>query len=84
MAKTSTVSPEQFIKAWQIAETKAAFCEKSGLSIGAASSRATHYRKQGVKLKNFPRGNRSPRLDYDVLKKLAVEHAPKNGDTKKK
>lgn len=59
------VPAEEFVVAWQAAESLAEARTKLG---PGASSRAARFRKAGVKLKEFPGGGR--RIDVKALNAL--------------
>jgi hypothetical protein len=69
MPRTSNVSPEQFIEAWQAGKSLAGVAKRLKLNIKTCSSRADYYRKKGVPLQKFPRGNKGH--DWQPLKNLA-------------
>jgi hypothetical protein len=73
------ISPEDFVRAWQTAESMEAFTEATGIESRAGTSRAVIYRKKGIPLKKFPRGGNTgrPSLDVKALAELAVSLAPK-------
>lgn len=67
------VSAEEFVRAWQRASNGAEAARAVGLSREAASTRAAHYRRKGIPLKRFLRGNRT--LDVNSLIKVAKEES---------
>lgn len=75
-ATVKRVSPNEFVKLWQKANSPAELAEKLGVSAIRVSSRASAYRKEGVPLKKFASVG-SPRIDFDSLKKIAIENGPK-------
>ena len=51
-----SVSPRDFVVAWQTSETVEQVASATGMTVTAASRRASSYRKRGVSLKLFRRG----------------------------
>ena len=87
-------TPIEFIEAWQESKNKEEVCAKLDIPFNKRNkirlgSRATAYRKKGVPLKKFPRGNWSPKESYDwkylsfhaqkVLDQLDVGGTPEDG-----
>lgn len=72
MFKKKRLTPEEFVTAWQLAESVDLFCENTGMKKGSATVRACFYRKKGINLKKFPRGKSSGRncLDIEMLNQL--------------
>jgi hypothetical protein len=60
-----SVSPEDFVRAWQSSSSAAEVAGKLDLSIAGVHSRAGFYRKKGVRLKYFR--HRLAPLDIDAL-----------------
>lgn len=67
--KSTRLSPEDFVKAWQKADNLDEFEKATGMGPIAASNRARHYRKIGVELKAYPRRS-SARIDVKALNAL--------------
>ncbi len=66
MFKKTPLRPEEFVTSWQLADTLDTFCINTGMRKGAASVRASLYRKKGVNLKRFPRGPNTKRKSLDI------------------
>ena len=68
----TTITDEQFVKAWQAGASVTAVAEKLGTSYISTSQRAGKLRKAGVKLKEMARGsgNRARTVDAKALNKL--------------
>ena len=64
-------TPEEFVKAWQGAESATAAAKAMGMSPRSATGRAVWLRKKGVPLKKMGRGQ--DRLDIKALIKLAKD-----------
>jgi hypothetical protein len=64
-----SVSPHDFVVAWQTGETVEDVAEATGMTVTAASRRASSYRKRGVSLKLFRRGRGS--TNWGALSDLA-------------
>jgi len=73
-----SVSPEEFVKAWQAGVSVRAIARALGMTEGAVSQRAYHYRRLGVQLKRFPLGRNHIAIDVPALKKLAKSLAPRD------
>lgn len=71
------VSPEQFVREWQIGVNLSDIAKKLGMRKNSVSSRARFYRKNGVPLKAL--GHPRPVLNQERLKKL-TELARENRD----
>lgn len=73
--KNQAVNAEQFIREWQKADTIDDVCKATSMSPGAASVRASVYRRRhGVPLKVFA----TKRVhDWESLAKLAKAIGPK-------
>jgi hypothetical protein len=71
MSKKSSVSAEDFVRAWQQSESVAEVVEKTGSTVAAVYMRAKTYRKRGIALKTFR--PRTDKLDVQALQKLAAE-----------
>jgi biotin operon repressor len=56
MARSVTVDPEEFVKAWQTAVSVNEVADRLGISKLGASVKASHLRKEGVPLKKFRTG----------------------------
>lgn len=69
--KRQRVSDEEFVRAWQEAETLSEAAEHAGQMPRDASLRAHHMRKRGVPLKLF--GNSTAPLDVEKLARVAKE-----------
>ena len=65
---TSKVTPEDFVRAWQAADSVQAVIDATSLSYLAVTKRASDYRKKGVNLKKMTHGRRS--IDVDALNEL--------------
>lgn len=63
-----TVTPEEFVQAWQTSESLDEVAKRLGLYRSLCYSRAAHYRRKGVALKEFPR---KASLDWAGLQRLA-------------
>jgi hypothetical protein len=63
------VTPEQFITAWQIADSIDEVVEKLGMPKPIVHARASNYRQVGIKLKKMPRKRRDG-LDVESLNRL--------------
>ena len=71
MFKKKRLTPEEFVTAWQLAESIDFFCENTGMKRASAVVRASYYRKRGINLKKFPRGpNGRKCLDVELLNQL--------------
>ena len=68
------LSPEDFVRAWQQAESPLEVALATGLTVQQACARATAYRRRGVPLQRF---SRSP--NWDALAEIARE--ANNGTT---
>lgn len=74
MTKTKSVTPEEFVHAWQGSKSMDEVAEKTGLRIESVRARGHRFRKKGVPLKKFASQGR-PATDWAALKKLAEELA---------
>lgn len=61
-----SVTPEEFVRAWQSSESTDEVAKKTGRKASACQVRASAYRKRGIKLKYFSTG----RVDVDALNKI--------------
>ena len=61
------VSAEDFVLIWQNSKNLGEIVEKTGASYDAVTRRASGYRKKGINLKKFARGQK---LDVDALNAL--------------
>ncbi len=64
----STVTPEQFVHAWQAADSVKAVMKATGLSYTAVSRRVSDYRNKGVNLKKLTHPRRT--INVDALNKI--------------
>lgn len=71
----SPYSFETFVKNWQKAATVADVMAATGLSRNTVSAMASRLRKEGVKIKSFPRRTARP-VDVSTLNRIASENAP--------
>lgn len=69
----SKVSPEDFVRAWQVADGMKAVMKITGLSYVAVTRRASEYRKHGVRLKRMPTPRKT--IDVDALNKICESTA---------
>lgn len=69
-----SVTPEEFIKAWQESETAQEVADKLGMPKPIVLARASAYRGEGVKLKKMRRENKRA-LDIDGLNRLIEQLA---------
>lgn len=76
MAQRKSVTPEEFVRAWQGSSSMAEVAEKTGLRVESVRARGHRFRKRGVPLKKLAAQGR-PATDWEALKKLAQELAPK-------
>jgi len=77
MAKRRSVTPEDFVRAWQSSKSLAEVAEKTGMRTESVRARGFRFRKKGVPLKSLSTAGR-PATDWEALKKLAKELAPKS------
>jgi len=75
MTTRKSVSPEEFVRAWQASNDMAEVSAKTGLKIESVRARGHRFRKKGVPLKRFAAQGR-PATDWEALKKLAEKLAP--------
>ena len=68
-------SAEDFIRAWQGAETVDEVAKKLGIKSETARSRASGYVAKGIMLKKLS-GTRGHKLDLEALTQLAAETLP--------
>lgn len=71
--KRKWVSAEEFVRAWQRAESQDALAQTLGTTVFYVRTRGCLLRKRGVPLKTFPRscrGGRAP-LDIKALVRIA-------------
>lgn len=80
-SKSSSVTPHEFVKAWQGSESTVEVCDKLGLSRSNVASRASRYRKNGVPLVKFERAG-GPVTDWAAVAKIAKDLTPKKGDNR--
>jgi len=76
MTKQRSVTPEEFVRAWQASKSLAEVAEKTGMRVESVRARGFRFRKKGVPLHSFGATGR-PATDWEALKKLAKELAPK-------
>ena len=74
MSKNNRISAEEFVEAWQKAESIEEMADKFGTEALRLSGRAAVYRAKGVPLKKFAR--RGQVLDFTALAKLAKDSGP--------
>ena len=72
-------SAEDFIRAWQGAETVAEVAEKLGIKAETARARALGYVAKGIQLKKLS-GTRGHKLDLGALTQLAAETLPEGAE----
>lgn len=58
-----SVTPKEFIKAWEESESLNEVAGKVGLTYWGVNARACYYRKKGIKLKRLTGKNGRPGLD---------------------
>ena len=75
MAERISVTPEEFVRAWQTAKSLAEVAERTGLKLETARARGRRFRKRGIPLKSFA-GQGRPATDWESLKRLAEELGP--------
>ena len=66
-----SISPEEFIAAWQASESSREVCARLGREVGWVNTRACRYRKKGVPLKRLG-------MDWDRLAEYASSLATTN------
>jgi hypothetical protein len=77
-----TVSPEDFVRAWQSSSSIAEVVKKLGMSKSSVASRASYYRQNGVRLKRLNTGRS---LDTDALNAIVdAGESPPAAPRKKK
>lgn len=76
MAQHKSVTPEEFVRAWQASGSLAEVAEKTGLRPESVKARGYRFRKKGVPLREFAAAGR-PATDWEALRQLAVKLAPK-------
>jgi len=69
-----------FVKTWQSSDSVDEVAKKMGINKRAAHSRANHYRRNGVKLKNMPRNRGQKSFDWKRLAKIAEEERELEND----
>jgi len=69
-AKAKTVTPEAFIRAWQVSDNLDEVVERTGLSKNAIWKRVYAYREKGISLKECRRARTT---DWTKLAALADE-----------
>lgn len=76
---SKSVTAEEFVRAWQKAESPAAVSRMTGISLQGVASRAMALRKRGVPLKKMTRGRNVTYTTQYIsnLKKLAKSLEPK-------
>ena len=72
----STVTPEEFIQAWQSSATLDEVKEKTGMPRANCHTRATYYRTKGIPLKAIVR---TRKIDWVALADLAA-HAQEQSE----
>jgi len=75
MTTRKSVSPEEFVRAWQSSRDMAEVAKKTGLRLESVRARGHRFRKKGVPLKKLAQGR--PATDWEALARLAQELAPK-------
>lgn len=68
----TTVSPKQFVEAWQTSNSVAEVATKTGMSKPQVRVRACRYRQHGIPLKEFPPVP-LPSVDWEGLSRYATE-----------
>lgn len=68
LAQNERVSPEDFVRAWQKAETLPEVAKALGMTEHAAENRAYRYRDQGVRLKHMRK-----HMDVERLNRIVAE-----------
>lgn len=63
------VTAEEFVTAWNQADSPAEVAETTGLAPSSVAARAASYRKKGIELKTMNKGR--AKLDVDALNKIA-------------
>jgi hypothetical protein len=66
----NSVTPEEFILAWQTSETLEEVKAKTGMPGANCHTRANYYRRQGVTLKNLVS---QPKVNWMALADLAAQ-----------
>ena len=74
MSKHTSISAEEFVEAWQKAESIEEMADKFGTEVLRLSSRAAVYRAKGVPLKKFV--GRGKTIDIAMLTQLAKDSGP--------
>lgn len=74
-----TVSPREFIKAWQESSSVAEVAAKVRIKKSAVRVRAYRYRQKGVELKEFPPVE-IEEIDWDELAEYAESVLPEQVD----
>lgn len=69
-SKNERISPDDFVRAWQKAETLTDVAKALGMSEHACENRAYRYRDQGVRLKHMRK-----HMDVDRLNRIVEEIA---------
>jgi len=66
-----TVSAEEFVKVWEISESRKEVAEKLNITVKQASQRASEYRRKGVNLKRYKQGRKGGVITkIELLNKL--------------
>ena len=74
-----TLTPEEFVRAWQSSGSLAEVLRETGLRTQTACARASRYRKKGIALKRFvSRTPTRPPLNVAALNQIAKD-ALRNG-----
>src|SRR5271156_3318480 len=71
--QTVTVSPREFIKAWQESSSVAEVAQKVRSKKNDCRDRAYRYRELGIPLKEIPTSPPSEPIDWAVLAEYAAE-----------
>lgn len=71
------VTPSEFVVAWQTSRTTREVSEKLGMPPANVRTRASLYRKRGIRLKKYQPPNQGRHLDIDALNALADKYASK-------
>jgi hypothetical protein len=78
-AKYEGASAEVFIRTWEESSSAQEVAEKLGMPVPIVHARASNYRRNGVKLKDFGKPRGRGRLNVDELNAL-IERI-RSGDT---
>ncbi len=75
-----SLTAEEFVRLWQSCSSVKEVAEKSGVTYNSVTSRASHLRKKGVKLKIMAHTGR-PKQKIEVDKLNAIIESLTNGET---